>query len=494
MKPLVNLVLGFAFLQLSSACGDSSPSHVSALAPHGDAGASGAPDDAPPEASEDGAAGGHAGSNGEDTCESDADCDDALACNGRERCQMGACEQEEPIECTHGTTCVEDGSEDGACEFVDQGSWVVFLSDAQTPALFEPYAIRERLVGKEEPIKLGIPLEPGDWTRSTGSNDWSFDNQYMLFRRGLALHDVPDGLYVVPMGGGIPGKPTELVKGAKSAWGEWSPKRHQLLLSVDGEHELVTLTGDAVKRYSFMSGADFSSARWSPNGDRLAAIYRRSSSSSVFIAATIDVTEDGEITHVRNFAQGGRELHDLRWSPDGKWIAVIETPGDGSGDAVSLVAAENPLTPQPLNLPLDGQELWGASWSPDGRFLAYNEQRKGDLLHDVWIYDSLHPELGSLLVAGGLYYASITNWLPTSSRLLVHVNERKGDGDETWFIDPQVPYDYIEHQSIDDLTQVAWIDEKTAVYREAWSDATKLYIGSITTVTSSGVSRPSSTA
>jgi hypothetical protein len=482
MKALVDLILAITFLQLLPACGESSPNEPPDRELEGDGGASGAPGD---ESSDTAAGGG--GMGGEtsaveqaDDCETDADCDDGLACNGRERCQQGTCARMAPIDCLRGTTCVEDGSPGGVCEYVDAGSWVVFLSDAETPALFEPYAIRERLIGREEPIKLKLPLEPGDWARYVASGDWSFDNQYILFRPGPALLQNPDALYVVPMGNKLPGEPIELVTGANSAWGDWSPRRHQLLLSVDGGHDLVTLTDGQVKHSSFLGYTSFRRVEWSPDGSRLAILYARDSAPSTFIAGIVDVPESGEVINVRNFAQGGRELHELLWSPDGKWLALIEMPSDGGDDVVSLVDADSLSTSQPINLHTQaGTELSGRLWSPDGRFFAYSERRKSDSLYDVWIYDTLHPELGSVLVAGDLYYTYLRDWLPTSTRLLIGVNERKGDADETWFLEPGVPYDHVEHQSIRDLKQVAWVSADVGVYSELLTDSIKLYLGSI---------------
>jgi hypothetical protein len=70
-----------------------------------DAGVSDAerPDSGPPDSGQ-----------GDGGCTSDADCDDADACNGRERCEAGACVASAALECNDGDNCTEDSCDASA--------------------------------------------------------------------------------------------------------------------------------------------------------------------------------------------------------------------------------------------------------------------------------------------------------------------------------------------------------------------------------------------
>lgn len=71
-----------------------------------DAGVSDAsqPDSGPPDS----------GQVGDGGCTSDAECDDADACNGRERCEAGACVTSTGLECDDGDNCTEDSCDPSA--------------------------------------------------------------------------------------------------------------------------------------------------------------------------------------------------------------------------------------------------------------------------------------------------------------------------------------------------------------------------------------------
>ena len=86
-------------------------------------------------------------------CLSDADCADTIACNGKERCQTGACVSGAPIACATGLQCTEHGAAAASCDFATPGRWLTFLG-SDTGQF--PFELRATAVGRRQAQRVGL--------------------------------------------------------------------------------------------------------------------------------------------------------------------------------------------------------------------------------------------------------------------------------------------------------------------------------------------------
>jgi len=108
---------------------------------------------------------------------------------------------------------------------------------------------------------------------------------------------------------------------------------------------------------------------WSPDGQVVAFLRDSLNNSSVFARRADGSTPD------RLLARLDRQVQEVTWSPDGRWIVMrTDNGGAGAGDIVGIRASGD-TTPVPL-VASEFTELHPAV-SPDGRWLAYASNESG---------------------------------------------------------------------------------------------------------------------
>ena len=108
---------------------------------------------------------------------------------------------------------------------------------------------------------------------------------------------------------------------------------------------------------------------WSPDGQVAAFVRDSLNSSSVFARRADGSTPD------RLLARLDRQVQEVAWSPDGRWIVLRTDNGAaGVGDLVGIRTSGD-TTPVPL-VASDFTELHPAA-APDGRWLAYTSNESG---------------------------------------------------------------------------------------------------------------------
>jgi hypothetical protein len=120
-------------------------------------------------------------------CNSDTECSDDLRCNGEESCVDGACRAGTPSACSNEAKCVEDARL-APCAYPDASPWLAYVADEDTPGLEELYAVKESLIGVQQPIKLNAPLpvSPGKTPRLY-SPAWTNDGRWLVY--GVVLDE-----------------------------------------------------------------------------------------------------------------------------------------------------------------------------------------------------------------------------------------------------------------------------------------------------------------
>jgi Tol biopolymer transport system component/predicted Ser/Thr protein kinase len=113
-------------------------------------------------------------------------------------------------------------------------------------------------------------------------------------------------------------------------------------------------------------GGRISTPAVSPDGSRISFVLRKEGRGKLY-------TMTGEGTNVRTVAESLDVRNAPSWSPDGKWIAVTATEGNGNrifkvpADGGSPVRLLDEISANPV-------------WSPDGRFILYSGPQVGVML------------------------------------------------------------------------------------------------------------------
>jgi serine/threonine protein kinase/Tol biopolymer transport system component len=156
------------------------------------------------------------------------------------------------------------------------------------------------------------------------------------------------------------------------------------LSSKGGADGLWTLdnNGTAVELWKGGDGGVVAAPAISPDGHRICFSYRKQGRAELYV-----INANG--TGLRTLATSIEVQSAASWSPDGTWVAVAATQGDGT---------------HVFKIPLDGGPpvrlrdtlSFNPVWSPDDRFIVYAEQQAGGTF-DV---KTMTPEGASVVVPG----------------------------------------------------------------------------------------------
>jgi Tol biopolymer transport system component len=130
----------------------------------------------------------------------------------------------------------------------------------------------------------------------------------------------------------------------------------------------------------------------------------------------------------------------LQWSPDGRWIAYVESDLLGNRLEIAPTAGGFPRTVPDCGI---GTDVWEFAWSPNSKSFAYDcYGYDGDApAGSRWTWrfmtvapDGTHP--ADLLKDHRLAWASELQWSPDGSRLLFVAHRISHRPTHVWTIRP----------------------------------------------------------
>jgi hypothetical protein len=197
----------------------------------------------------------------------------------------------------------------------------------------------------------------------------------------------------------------------------WSPDGRKLAYRV--EDRLLLWEGLPQDRVLF-TGVQGHPYAFAPDGRRLA----------VGLAQEIALVPVDPAGGVERFpVEGGGELGELRWTPDGSAIAALRSPPRGKPGAVELVRASPALRTQRA-APADGVVRF-LGWRPNGELVVVRRLDDGEQAFAFTPSGALRPLRPA--VAGRFLLA----YLPASDRLVfVGGGEDTGDDARIWLARP----------------------------------------------------------
>ncbi len=152
--------------------------------------------------------------------------------------------------------------------------------------------------------------------------------------------------------------------GKQVAYGWWVPKPNT------GELRLIGLDGSAPRVVYRNAESDWVDAyAWSPDGKQVLAVVYKSATNFQIVWISV---ADGSARLVKT-GSASLSPHNLRLSPDARYIAYDYAPKEGSAEIFLLAAdgsQEVPLTKDPAN---DRSPVW----TPDGKSIVFLSDRTG---------------------------------------------------------------------------------------------------------------------
>lgn len=226
-----------------------------------------------------------------------------------------------------------------------------------------------------------------------------------------------------------PGEPRQLTGGPGAKFGpRFSPDGTKLAYALDQDgseafdiylfdlnnRKISNLTPDSPESIQ----PDFC---WSPDGKAIAYLSDISGTFRTYIMQL--PAGSGEPRLV--YRSGGPHVR-VRWSPDGKYLAV-ESESRGQDMNVGIIPLNGHFEPGEERLiSQDGEVLnaWQTCWSPDGRRLAFSSDRSGR--YEIGIYEPESAEITWCVSGGG--DLGEPDWSPDGKKLACI----KSDGPDTW--------------------------------------------------------------
>lgn len=275
-----------------------------------------------------------------------------------------------------------------------------------TLALATPVLAARYLPGVKQPLEYPIPGRP--WLAIAAAPEGRLD---LYLMKGDAQHLVSFGK-----------TPRREISAALSP-----DRRHMAVAATrDGRYELVVLDldadGNAFRTRTLASGpGEHSDTTWSPDGEKVAYILRRGSSS------TIEVIGVGGGTPTVLVWNG----HNPAWSPDGRWIAYSgANPADDANFDVWIMRADGS---DPRDVIDATPRDWAPKWSPDGRRIAFT-----GAFQDNWDVYLANTDGGGIqdLTLGSPDSDQAYGWSPDGSKILFLSDRSHTGGTFLYFMNP----------------------------------------------------------
>jgi dipeptidyl aminopeptidase/acylaminoacyl peptidase len=214
---------------------------------------------------------------------------------------------------------------------------------------------------------------------------------------------------------------------------KYSPEGSRLayLVDFDGSEQDHLFLQDFIsgKNTDLTPGISYSiqtNIAWSPNGDAIAFFADQNQHFDAYVMdLSLPATDDqvnSTLFPIRKILGINRPGWDLKWSPDGKYLAVVfEGPGQ---DYLTYLVTLDGTEARPISidgLPIDSRN---PAWSPDGKRLAFDSDTSG--WHGIGILDLEDQKISWL--NGGQWERYSPAWSPDGKNL-VYV---AANGGETW--------------------------------------------------------------
>lgn len=161
---------------------------------------------------------------------------------------------------------------------------------------------------------------------------------------------------------------------------------------------------------------------YSPSGEQIAIVSRRSTTPAIYLMGAIRGDRDG-LTAVTSAAGTGADT-EPSFTPDGSQIVFTSTRGDGNPD-IRIIGTDG--SGNAALVETAAEEHWGVV-SPDGSTLAYQSDANGNT--DIWVKDmsAAADDPGTCLTAGSPFRDEAPAWSPDGTQIAFHSN-RNGDFD-----------------------------------------------------------------
>jgi Tol biopolymer transport system component len=149
---------------------------------------------------------------------------------------------------------------------------------------------------------------------------------------------------------------------------DFSPDGNQLAFTWDGGETgqtdvYVKLIGVGAPLRLTTDPANESSPVWSPDGRTIAFVRSRQMQDDLLIVPALGGPE-------RKVLASGIRVHKISWSPDGKWLALTDSPDNRAARGIAMISVETGEKRRLTNPPASSFDLRPA-FSPDGRQLAF---------------------------------------------------------------------------------------------------------------------------
>ena len=203
----------------------------------------------------------------------------------------------------------------------------------------------------------------------------------------------------------------------------WSPQGDNLVFSteVEGNSDLyrLDLSTDATTRLTTDPGVD-ETPRWAPDGSRILFISDRSGTPALHFMDPASGEIEAFVTEL------GRPGWGHRWSPDGNWIALVESGyiRDWSCSLVSVATGKvYPLpAPAPAGRP---HTTFQPSWNPDGRSILFTAMPRRLFDSRLQVIDLATKEIQTL--QDSLLHLGRSSWSPQGRQLVFSSVPKEGD-------------------------------------------------------------------
>jgi Tol biopolymer transport system component len=167
------------------------------------------------------------------------------------------------------------------------------------------------------------------------------------------------------------------------------PKQPDLVLRIDAEG------GTPKEVFRTSTGERLSSVALSPDGTRLSMISRLD---RVRRAVLVMPSGGGAPQQLFEFRQPSGAWPSHGWSPDGRFIQVVDGPEDGKY-YVREIRADGKGTGAETTYQRN-QQFFGLTYHPSGRLVAFTARNQPSAASEVWVMENLREEM-KLLAAPG---------------------------------------------------------------------------------------------